>query len=171
MTWSTYHLLQNDIVLLLYCQFDSTLMKIFEKCSRILRDLFQDLWSSWWACQRSMKNLWRSSSGPLKLLKILSQIYEKSSKVFFRTFEALEDLFKALWKILEDLLQDLGSSLRSCQRSMKNPRGSFKLLRILSKMKNPWRYLKFLLRSLEIFHFHAKILNSSGGNNRSHYSL
>ena len=83
-------------------------------------------------------------------------------KIFFRTLEALEDLFKALWKILEDLLQDLWSSWRSCQKSMKNPGGSFKLLRILSKMKNPWRYLKFLLRSLEIFHFHAKSLNSSG---------
>ena len=121
------------------------------------------------------ENLWkmfkdpkRSFSGPLKLLMSFSKIYEKSLKIFFRTFEALEDhvtdlrkslkiffrtlealedLFKALWKILEDLLQDLWSSWRSCQRSMKNPRGSFKHLRILLKMKNPWRYLKFLLRS------------------------
>ena len=127
------------------------------------------------------ENLWkmfkdpkRSFSGPLKLLMSFSKIYEKSSKVFFRTFEALEDLVKALWKILEDLPQDLWSSWRSCQRFMKNPRsssGPFKLLRILSKMKNPWRYLKFLLRSLEVFHFHAKILNSSVGNNRLHYCL
>ena len=153
MTWSTYHLLQNDIILLLYCQFDSTLMKIFEKCSRILKDLFQDLWSSSWACQRSMKNLWRSSSGPLKLLKLLLQIYEKFIKIFFRTFEALDNLVKDLWKSLKIFFR------------------TFQALEDLVKDKKPWRYLKFLLRSLEIFHFHAKILNSSGGNDRSHYCL
>ena len=138
MTWSTYHLLQNDIILLLYCQVDSALMKIFEKCSRILKDLLQDLWSSSWACQRSMKNLWRSSSGP----------YWSSWRPCHRSKKILEDLLQDLWsswqscqrsmKILEDLLQDLWSSWRSCHRSMKNPQRSssepLKLLRILSKI-------------------------------------
>lgn len=118
-----------------------------------------DLWSSWWACQRFMKNLWRSSSGPLKLcedhvtdlrksLKIFFRNFEaldnlvkdlwKSFKIFFRTFEALEDLVTDLWKILKGLLQDLWSSWGSCQSSMKNPWRSssrhLKLLKILSKI-------------------------------------
>ena len=41
---------------------------------KILKGLLQDLWSSWGSCQSSMKNPWRSSSRPLKLLKILSKI-------------------------------------------------------------------------------------------------
>ena len=45
---------------------------------KILKGLLQDLWSSWGSFQSSMKNPWRSSSRPLKLLKILSKIYEKS---------------------------------------------------------------------------------------------
>ena len=34
----------------------------------------------------------RSFSGPLKLFMSLSKIYEKSLKIFFGTFEALEAL-------------------------------------------------------------------------------
>ena len=159
MAWHTYHLLQNDIILLLYCQVDSYPN--------------ENLW-------KMFKDPKRSFSGPLKLLMSLSKIYEKSLKIFFRTFEALEDhltdlrkslkiffrnfealddlvkdlwkslkiffrTFKALedlvtdlWKILKGLLQDLWSSWGSCQSSMKNPWRSssrpLKLLKILSKI-------------------------------------
>ena len=153
MAWHTYHLLQNDIILLLYCQVDSYPN--------------ENLW-------KMFKDPKRSFSGPLKLLMSLSKIYEKSLKIFFRTFEALEDhvtdlrkslkIFFRNFEALDNLVKDLWKSLKIFFRT-------FQALEDLVKDKKPWRYLKFLLRSLEIFHFHAKILNSSGGNNRSHYCL
>ena len=143
MTWSTYHLLQNDIILLLYCQVDSTLMKIFEKCSRILRDLFQDLWSSWWASQRSMKNPWGSSSGPLKLLKLLLQIYEKFLKIFFRTFQALDNLVKDLWKSLKIFFR----TFQALEDLVKDKK-TLKIFKILVKI---FRDLSFSCQDFELF--------------------
>lgn len=98
------------------------------------------------------ENLWkmfkdpkRSLSGPLKLLMSLSKIYEKSLKIFFRTFEALEDLVTDLWKILKGLLQDLWSSWGSCQSSEKSLKIFLKTFEALEDLvKDLWKILDLL---------------------------
>ena len=100
------------------------------------------------------ENLWkmfkdpkRSFSGPLKLLMSLSKIYEKSLKIFFRTFEALDELVKDLWKIFEDLLQDLEDHVTDLRKSLKIFFRNFEALDNL--VKDLWKSLKIFFRTFE----------------------
>ena len=102
------------------------------------------------------ENLWkmfkdpkRSFSGPLKLFMSLSKIYEKSLKIFFRTFEALEDhvtdlrkslkIFFRTFEALDNLVKDLWKSLKIFFRT-------FEALEDL--VTDLWKILKGLLQDL-----------------------
>ena len=102
-----------------------------------------------WIVSKMFKDPKRSSSGPLKLLMSWSKIYEKSLKIFFRTFEALEDhltdlrkslkIFFRNFEALDNLVKDLWKSLKIFFRTFEA---------IEDLVTDRWKILKGLLQDL-----------------------